>query len=529
MTLLADATAVSTRIAATASRLEKGRELADFLRRLEPDEIAIAVAWLTGETRQGKLGVAYSAIHAAGASAGATLPVLTLGEVDAAFAAIAALKGKGAGAERAAQLASLFGRATKAEQDFLARLIVGELRQGALKGLMTEAIAIAAGVPVEEMRRAAMSAGGLEEVAVIALAQGSAGLARLSVQLMRPVLPMLSQSAEDIGEALNRLKLAAFEWKLDGARVQVHKSGSQVRIYTRNLNDVTARVPEIVEALAPLAADSFILDGEAIALRPDGRPHAFQTTMRRFGRKLEVESMRKELPLSALFFDCLLRDGEPIVGRPAEERFAVLCEMLPAALVMPRIVTSDIEEATRFFDEALSRGHEGVMAKALTGPYESGRRGAGWLKMKRANTLDLIVLAAEWGNGRRQGWLSNLHLGARDPSTGGHVMLGKTFKGMSDAMLEWQTREFQKIEARREGVTVYLRPEIVVEVAFNEVQQSSQYPGGFALRFARVKAYRPDKRPGDADTIDTVRRIYESQDAPAPPLPDPLPRGEREI
>jgi DNA ligase-1 len=437
--------------------------------------------------------------------------VLTLQEVDAALAALAGTSGKGSAAARADQLAGLFGRATAEEQDFLARLIVGELRQGALKGVMVDAIAKAAGIPAAAVRRAAMTAGGLAEVAVAALTEGQEGLARFAIRLMQPVLPMLSQSADSVEEALEKLGTAAFEWKLDGARVQVHKSAGEVRVYTRNLNEVTARVPEIVEAVTALPASSLILDGEVIALKPDGSPHSFQTTMRRFGRKLEVGRLRGELPLSAYFFDCLLREGVPLADRPAEERFAALREALPAPLVIPRIVTGDADAAQRFFDDAIAHGHEGAMAKALSGPYEAGRRGTGWLKLKRANTLDLVVLAAEWGSGRRRGWLSNLHLAARDPAAGGYVMLGKTFKGLTDDLLRWQTEEFPRHEQRRDAHVVHLEPAIVVEIAFNEVQQSSQYPGGVALRFARVKRYRPDKRPEEADTIDEVRRLFRGQ------------------
>src|SRR5688572_1912274 len=438
MTLLAETAAVSRRVSETSSRLEKIRELAEHLRGLAADEIPIAIAFLSGETRQGRLGVSYAALRSAEGTPAARQAALTLQEVDAALADLAGTGGKGSAAARAVRLAGLFSRATGEEQDFLARLIVGELRQGALRGVMVDAIAKAAGIPVEAVRRAAMSAGGMGEVARAALTEGQAGLARFTVRLMQPVLPMLSQTAETVEEALERLGIAAFEWKLDGARVQVHKSGGDVRAYTRNLNDVTPRVPEIVDAVRALSVPSLILDGEAIALKPDGSPHSFQNTMRRFGRKLEVEALRAELPLSVYFFDCLLRDGEPLADRPAEERFAALRVSLPAALVIPRIVTADAVESARFYDDAIAHGHEGIMAKALSGPYEAGRRGAGWLKLKRANTLDLVVLAAEWGNGRRRGWLSNLHLGARDPATGGYVMLGKTFKGLTDEMLEWQ-------------------------------------------------------------------------------------------
>jgi ATP-dependent DNA ligase I len=510
MTLLATVAATSRRVSETASRLTKTRELAACLRALEPDEIPIAIAFLSGETRQGKLGVAYTALDSGRRSGTASQPALTLAQVDTAFESIARTSGKGAATRRAEQIAALFAQATAEERDFLVRLIVGELRQGALKGLMLDAIAKAADIPVATVRRAAMSAGGTGEVARAALTEGAAALSRFSIQLMQPVLPMLSQSAENTDDALRMLGTAAFEWKLDGARVQVHKAGDQVRVYTRNLNDVTARVPEIVEAVRASPRHALLLDGEAIALRPDGTPRAFQLTMRRFGRKLDVEAMRRELPLSVFFFDCLLCE-EPLVDHPAHERFRSLCESLPAEIIIPRLVTGDRAAAAQFFEDALRHGHEGVMAKALDAPYEAGRRGAGWLKVKRANTLDLVVLAAEWGHGRRSGWLSNLHLGARDPSNNSFVMLGKTFKGLTDDMLEWQTQEFSERETGRDGWIVYVRPEIVVEIAFNEIQESAQYPGGLALRFARVKGYRPDKRPEEADTIDTVRKIYSAQ------------------
>src|SRR3989442_4371705 len=320
---------------------------------------------------------------------------------------------------------------------------------------------------------------------------------------------MLAQPAEDVADALERLGTAAFEWKLDGARVQAHESGSDIRDYPRRLNEVTAAVPEIVAALGDSAAREVILDGETIALKPDGTPYPFQETMRRFGRKLDVEALRATFPLSVFFFDCLLADGRDLTARPARERLDALAGFLPAKILIPRLVTGDKEAAQVFYDDALARGHEGVMAKALDAPYEAGSRGAGWLKIKKAHTLDLAVIAAEWGSGRRNGWLSNLHLGALDPATGGFVMLGKTFKGMTDKMLAWQTEELQKRAVSRDEWTVQVRPELVVEIAFNDLQESSQYPGGLALRFARVKGYRPDKRSEEADTIDTGRRIYQ--------------------
>ena len=511
MSLLADLAATSSRVSATASRLEKTRELAERLRAVEPDEIPIAIAYLSGETCQGKLGVSHATLQSAHSVAPASEPSLSLQEVDRAFDEIVQVKGKGSSARRTDCLRALFGRATADEQDFLIRLIVGELRQGALRGLMLDAIAAASGVPAAEVRRAAMSAGGLGEVARAALTEGSGGLAGFTIKLMQPVLPMLSQSAETTDEALEQLGTAAFEWKLDGARVQIHKAGGEVRVYTRNLNDVTERVPEIVDIVRASPRANLILDGEAIALRPDGSPLSFQLTMRRFGRKLEVDAMRSEIPLSVFFFDCLLRDEEPFVDHPARDRFQALDDCVPRETIIPRIVTSHIAEAAEFFEQAIGRGHEGVVAKALDAPYEAGRRGASWLKIKRANTLDLVVLAAEWGHGRRSGWLSNLHLGARDPVNGGFVMLGKTFKGLTDEMLKWQTETFLELEAGRDDWTVHLQPELVVEIAFNEIQESSQYSGGLALRFARVKAYRPDKRAEEADTIDTVRKLYSSQ------------------
>ena len=510
MTPLAQLVATSARVGATMSRLEKIREIAACLRVMTPEEVPIGIAFLSGETCQGKLGASYATLQAAQTSH-AGQPSLTLQEVDSAFDALVKIKGKGSSSQRTERLQALFSRATAEEQDFLVRLIVGELRQGALRGLMLEAIAAASEIPVATVRRAAMSAGGLGEVARAALTDGTAGLSRFTIRLMQPVLPMLSQSAENTDDALRQLGTAAFEWKLDGARVQVHKQADEVRVYTRNLNDVTERVPEIVEVVRASASSTLILDGEAIALRSDGSPLSFQLTIRRFGRKLEVDAMRRELPLSVFFFDCLLRDDESLVDRAAQERYANLESAVPRETLLPRVVTGDAEVAAEFFESALARGHEGVMAKALDAPYEAGRRGASWIKVKRANTLDLVVLAAEWGHGRRSGWLSNLHLGARDPATGAFVMLGKTFKGLTDEMLAWQTAEFLKREVSRDAWAVYIRPDMVVEIAFNEIQESSQYPGGLALRFARVKAYRSDKRPEEADTIDTVRKLYGAQ------------------
>ncbi len=509
--LLAELLAASERVAGTRSRLAKIDALAECLRRLDSPEIALGVAYLSGDTRQGRIGIGYAALKDALAATPAGAPRLTLAHIDEALARLAQTKGEGSAAERARMLAELFARATAPEQDFLARLLLGELRQGALEGIMLDAIAKAANLPAVRVRSAAMRAGGLPAVAEAALTEGESGLARFALRVFQPVQPMLAQPAEDVADAIVHLGPAAFEWKLDGARVQAHKSGGQIRVYTRSLNEVTSAVPEIVAALGDCAARELILDGETIALRPNGTPYPFQETMRRFGRKLDVEALRTTFPLSVFFFDCLLVDREDLTAKPAKERFDTLARILPANLIIPRLVTGDKEAAQNFYDEALARGHEGVMAKALDAPYESGSRGAAWLKIKKAHTLDLVVIAVEWGSGRRKGWLSNLHLGALDPATGGFVMLGKTFKGMTDKMLAWQTERLLSLETSREGHVVHVRPELVVEIAFNEIQTSPHYPGGFALRFARVKRYREDKSAKDADTIDTVRALYEGQ------------------
>ncbi|MGZ8259833.1 MAG: ATP-dependent DNA ligase [Caldimonas sp.] len=508
-TLLAAVVDVSGRVAQTGSRIAKRDAIAACLRSAEEDEVEVVVAFLSGETRQGRIGVGYATL-ASLRGAPAAEATLAVGDVDAALGRIASTAGKGSATERVALLHSLFARATAAEQDFLVRLLVGELRQGALEGVMVDAIAAAAGVPAPAVRRAAMVTGSLAHVSRVALGEGVAGLARFAIALHRPVQPMLAQPAADVAEAMARFGTAAVEWKVDGARVQVHKAGADIRVYTRALNDVTVSVPEIVEALAALPGGELILDGEVVALGAGGVPQPFQVTMRRFGRKLDVARLRAELPLSASFFDCLWRDGAPLADRPAHERFDALAAALPPSLVIPRLVTADVAAAEDFYADALARGHEGVMVKALDTPYEAGSRGAGWLKVKRAHTLDLVVLAAEWGHGRRHGWLSNLHLGARDPA-GGWVMLGKTFKGMTDALLAWQTRELLARETARDRYTVHVRPELVVEIAFNDLQASPHYPGGLALRFARVKGYRSDKRADEADTIATVRALFEAQ------------------
>jgi DNA ligase-1 len=445
----------------------------------------------------------------------AVAPSVELAEVDAVLDRVAAATGKGSAETRRRLLGELLARLTAEEQRFLAALLVGELRQGALEGLVVEAVARAAGLPAAEVRRAFMLAGDLPGVARAVLAEGRGGLARFSVRLFQPLLPMLAGTAESAGAALAELGEAALEYKLDGARVQIHKGGDEVRVYSRRLNEVTLAVPELVEAVRGLAAREAILEGEAIALRPDGTPHPFQTTMRRFGRRLEVDQVRDTIPLTLFLFDLLQLDGEPLLDQPFRRRSAGLRELVPGALAIPQLVTESAEEASAFLRAALDRGHEGIMAKALDSPYEAGQRGRRWLKVKPVRTLDLVVLAAEWGHGRRRGRLSNLHLGARDGDR--FVMLGKTFKGMTDEMLAWQTDRLQELAVAREGHVVHVRPELVVEVAFNDLQASPQYPGGLALRFARIKGYRPDKSPADADTMDTLREIYRRQTGLEPP------------
>jgi DNA ligase-1 len=498
--LLHEVADASRDIAGTSSRLKKVERIAELLAAASPEEVAVAVSYLSGELPQGAVGVGWAALRDLPPPVAA--PELELLEVDAAVTRLQTISGKGSQAARRAELDGLFSRATEPEQRLLVGLFLGELRQGALEGVMTGAVAKAAGVPAAMVRRAAMLSGHLPTVATVAL-RDPAGLDRFRLTPLQPITPMLAQTADDVATALARLGSASIEWKLDGARIQAHRAGDEVRVFTRNLADITDRVPEITEALRALDVAVIVLDGEAIALRVDGRPEPFQVTMSRFGTKAAAT----RTVLSPFFFDCLHVDGEDLVDAPARDRLAALVDVLPGELVVPRVETADPTVAQAFLDDALARGHEGVLVKSLDAPYEAGRRGAGWLKVKPAHTLDLVVLAAEWGHGRRQGKLSNLHLGARDPGAGGFVMLGKTFKGMTDQMLAWQTEHLLGLEIRREGHVVHVRPELVVEVAFDGVQTSPRYPGRVALRFARVKGYRPDKSPAEADTIETVRAI----------------------
>lgn len=495
--LLSNVVETSQRIADTAKRLAKIDLLAVLLRQLRGEEIDIVVSFLSARTRQGRIGVGYGAIRDAAAepAANATLEILDL---DRAFAEIAATRGTRA---RVELLHRLLARATQPEQHFITGLIGGELRQGALEGIMIEGVAKAANVSVDRVRHAAMIAGDIVAVARPFLEKGEADV---SVRLFQPLQPMLAQTADDVAETIDDLGEAALEYKLDGARVQVHKSGDEIAVFSRALNNVTAAVPEVVEAVRAMPARDLILDGEVLSLKPDGRPQPFQITMRRFGRRLDVESLRQELPLTPFWFDLLYLDGGDLLTEPQSRRFAALKRLTP---VVSHLTTSDISKAHEFLESSLAQGHEGVMAKAPGAAYAIGARGRTWLKVKHVNTLDLVILAAEWGNGRRRGWLSNLHLGARDTEMGGFQMLGKTFKGLTDEMLAWQTQELLKLEIARDSYTVYVEPKLVAEIAFNEIQVSPRYPSGLALRFARVKRYRPDKSAAESDTFQAVKSL----------------------
>jgi DNA ligase-1 len=501
--LLAELARASAEVAATSSRSAKTRLIATCLKRADAAEVPVAVAYLSGELRQRRTGLGYAALR--DQPSPAAEPTLLVTEADAAFEAIAELSGAGSQAQRRRLFASLLERATEPEQKLLAGLVSGELRQGALDGVMLDAVAQATGIPPTDVRRAVMLRGAVAPVAETLLLRGPAGLERFRLEVGRPLRPMLAQTATGAADALGRVCPAAVEWKLDGVRIQVHRRGHDVTIFTRTLDDVTARLPEVVEAVLALLVDSVVLDGEVIALRADGRPQPFQVTASRVARR---QADQATVPLTTFLFDCLHRDGTDLLGSGGAQRRTALEEIAPGDLLVPRIVTGDLIEAESFLADAVRRGHEGVVVKALDTPYEAGRRGVGWLKVKPRHTLDLVVLAAEWGHGRRKGWLSNLHLGARDPATGEFVMLGKTFKGLTDAMLRWQTGRLLALEVSRNAWQVFVRPELVVEVAFDGVQTSPRYPGGMALRFARVLRYREDKPADEADTVETVRAIH---------------------
>jgi DNA ligase-1 len=509
--LLSDLVAASGSVSATRSRTAKVATLSGVLAAAAPDEVGTATAYLSGVLPQRRVGVSWRSLTDLPAPAAA--PSLTVAEVDERLTALAAISGAGSAAARSAAVESLFGRATAPEQDFLRRLVTGELRQGALDGVMQKAIAVAADVPEEAVRRAVMLAGYAAPAAAAALSGGADALARIGLVVGRPLRPMLAAAAPDVPAALGVLGAGGVvvDGKLDGIRLQAHRRGDEVRIFTRSLDEITDRLPEVVEAVLALPARELVLDGEALALAEDGRPRPFQETAARTMSRVDVARLRAEVPLSTFFFDVLHLDGEDLIDRPARDRFTRLEELVPGDLVVPRLVATSSGQAQAFFDELVAAGHEGVVVKDPSAPYAAGRRGAGWVKVKPRHTLDLVVLAVEWGSGRRRGLLSNIHLGARDPSTGGLVMLGKTFKGMTDEMLTWQTERFLELESRREGHVVHVRPEQVVEVAFDGLQRSSRYPGGVALRFARVLRYREDKTADQADTLETVLRLAPGQ------------------
>ncbi|CDR08302.1 ATP-dependent DNA ligase [Streptomyces iranensis] len=505
--LLADVALTSRQVAATSARSEKIAALARLFRRTEPAEAAVVITYLAGKLPQRRTGVGWSTLrHRREPAAEPTLAVL---DVDAALSRVAAVAGTGATATRKRLVGELLSAATKEEQGFLLGLIGGELRQGALEGLAVEGLAEAVGAPAAEVRRAVMLGGSLGAVAEALLGRGPAALADFRLEVGRPVLPMLAQSAKDLDEAMDRLGACAVEEKLDGIRVQVHRDGEEVRIYTRTLDEITERLPEVVTAARELAVDRAILDGEVILLDAEGRPRPFQETSARVGSRLDVAGASAALPLSPVFFDLLVVDGRDLLDLPTRERHAELARIAPGPRRVRRLVADDPADpetrraAGEFAADVLARGHEGVLVKGLEAPYGAGRRGASWLKVKPVHTLDLVVLAAEWGHGRRTGKLSNLHLGARAPD-GTYVMLGKTFKGLTDVMLEWQTEALLGIAVSDDGWVVRVRPELVVEVAFDGLQRSSRYPAGVTLRFARVLRYREDKPADQADTVEAV-------------------------
>ncbi|WP_077490626.1 ATP-dependent DNA ligase [Sinomonas mesophila] len=508
--LLDELVSAAEAVASTRSRLAKIETLAQLLRRLageSPEEVATAVGLLVAKPRQGRVGVGWRGLaHARGGMAPAELPSLTVGEFDAFLDRLALTSGTGSGAARAELLGGFMRRATEREQRFIVGVLLGEIRTGALEGVLADAIAAAGGRPLALVRRAAMLAGDLGETARIAVTGNEDELSAVGLVVGRPVLPMLAGSAKTPAEALASTGEASVEFKLDGARIQVHRAGGDVRVFTRSLADITHRVPEVVAVVRTLPVRDVILDGETLTLDEGGAPRPFQETMSRFG----AEGAR-EAVLRPWFFDLLHVDGRDLLDEPLAVRRAELARLAPDHMV-PGEVTADPAAAERVSREALASGHEGIVVKAIGSAYAAGRRGSSWIKVKPVHTYDLVVLAAEWGYGRRRGWLSNLHLGAYDPTgefgePGGFVMVGKTFKGLTDEILRWQTEHFPSIEARRDEHAVYLEPVTVVEIALDGVQRSSRYPGGIALRFARVKRYREDKRPDDADTIQTLRAL----------------------
>ncbi len=501
-TRLADVVDASREVSATRARSAKVQILAELLRSVDPDEVAICVGFLSGAPRQGRIGVGYATVYGVDV-AGAGEPSLTVSDLDRAIDEIAVDTGPGSAARRRRLLAELLGRATEPEAEFVRRLLTGELRQGALAGVMADAVARAAGVRPAVARRALMLSGDLTRMAEIAITGGEAGLDAVGLELFRPVLPMLASPGTSVAEAVAAFACASVEFKLDGLRVQIHRRDDEVRIYSRNLNDITHRLPGIVAAVRELPVGEVILDGEALWMG-EGGPASFQDTMSQIDTDAPSEG------IVTFLFDLLHVDGRDLLDTSLRERSAELRRIAPQ-LTVPSLLTDDIAAAERVLAESLAAGHEGVVVKDAASTYAAGRRGAAWRKVKPVQTFDLVVLGAEWGHGRRRGWLSNLHLGAREPATGEFVMVGKTFKGLTDELLRWQTAALLEREAERRGIAVLVAPELVVEVAIDGVQSSTRYPGGVALRFARVKRYRPDKEAGDADTIDALRALRDGR------------------
>ncbi|MFF4564844.1 ATP-dependent DNA ligase [Streptomyces sp. NPDC001435] len=495
---------VSREVAATAARSRKTALLAELFRDAEADDVPIVIPYLAGRLPQGRLGIGWKVLSRKVPPA--AQPSLTVREVDARLTELGKVSGPGSQAERARLVGELMGAATEDEQRFLFGLITGEVRQGALDAVAVEGLAAATGADAADVRRAVMLAGSLQTVAGALLADGPATLDGFRLTVGRPVLPMLAQTASSVAEAVGKLGACAVEEKLDGIRVQVHRDGDTVRVHTRTLDDITDRLPEVTSAALELAGDRFVLDGEVLSFGTDGRPRSFQETAGRVGSRMDVARAAEEVPVSPVFFDVLAVDGRDLLDLPFAQRHAELARLVPEPMRVRRTVVSgpqDVTGAEEFLAETLGRGHEGVVVKALDAPYSAGRRGASWLKVKPVHTLDLVVLAAEWGHGRRTGKLSNLHLGARTPD-GTFAMLGKTFKGMTDAMLTWQTERLQGLAVQDDGWVVTVRPALVVEIAYDGLQRSSRYPAGVTLRFARVVRYREDKRPQDADTVETL-------------------------
>jgi DNA ligase-1 len=510
MLFLKDLVEISERVSATTKKKEKASLLAHLFKEAKGKEIFLAAFYLSGELPQGRLGIGWVMLQEAIKGSSSQPNPISLTDLDLYFEAIPKERGSGSSMRKIQTLREIFSRSDEKEKQFLIRLIMGEIRQGALEGLVLEAVAQAASLSLDHLRRSLMFSGNIGEVARVAIEKGASGLSRFQPKLFHPISPMLASPVEGEGEAIHRLGEAGWEYKIDGARIQVHKDRDQIRIFTRHLKEVTESVPEIVTLTKKFPIEKAIFEGEAIALREDGKPHPFQTTMRRFGRIQNVEGMREKIPLAPFFFDLLYLDGGSLLDTSYQERIRQFSERIFPEYLIPRIITADAKKVQDFLLRSLKAGHEGLMAKGLDSPYIAGQRGFLWLKIKPAQTLDLVILAAEWGHGRRKGWLSNLHLGARDAESGEFVMLGKTFKGLTDEMLRWQTKKLLELEIARDEWTVFVRPELVVEVAFNDIQESPHYPGGLALRFARVKRFREDKSPLETDTFQKVRAIFES-------------------